>query len=89
MPQEYIDLQEFDYRPLGQLDDNIGVSIRMMGQIQKIREELPGLDCGSCGAPTCRALAEDVVKGVACVDDCIIRIKERLRVLEQKEEDAT
>ncbi len=89
VPNEYIDLQEFDYRPLGQLDDNIGVSIRMMGQIQKIREELPGLDCGSCGAPTCRALAEDVVKGVACVDDCIIRIKERLRALEQKEEDAT
>lgn len=89
VPNEYIDLQEFDYRPLGQLDDNIGVSIRMMGQIQKIREELPGLDCGSCGAPTCRALAEDVVKGNACVDDCIIRIKERLRALESKEEDAT
>ena len=89
VPCEYIDLQEFDYRPLGQLDDNIGVSIRMMGQIQKIREELPGLDCGSCGAPTCRALAEDVVKGTASVDDCIIRIKQRLRALERKEEDAT
>lgn len=88
VPEEYIDLQEFDYRPLGQLDDNIGVSIRMMGQIQKIREELPGLDCGSCGAPTCRALAEDVVKGGASVDDCIIRIKERLRALEQQKEDA-
>ena len=89
VPCEYIDLQEFDYRPLGQLDDNIGVSIRMMGQIQKIREGLPGLDCGSCGAPTCRALAEDVVKGTASVDDCIIRIKERLRALEGKEEDET
>ena len=89
MPEEYIDLQEFDYRPLGQLDDNIGVSIRMMGQIQKIREELPGLDCGSCGAPTCRALAEDVVKWQASMEDCIIRIKERLRALENKEEDAT
>ncbi|MBR3844272.1 MAG: 4Fe-4S dicluster domain-containing protein [Clostridia bacterium] len=89
VPEEYIDLQEFDYRPLGQLDDNIGVSIRMMGEIQKIREGLPGLDCGSCGAPTCRALAEDVVKGQASVDDCIIRIKERLRALEKREEDAT
>ena len=87
VPSEYIDLQEFDYRPLGQLDDNIGVSIRMMGQIQKIREELPGLDCGSCGAPTCRALAEDVVKGQASVEDCIIRIKQRLRALEGGKED--
>ena len=23
---------------------------------------LPGIDCGSCGAPTCRCHAEDVVK---------------------------
>ncbi len=88
VPEEDIHLQEFDYRALGQLDDNIGVSIRMMGQIQKIREELPGLDCGSCGAPTCRALAEDVVKGTASVEDCIIRIKQRLRALESQKEDA-
>ena len=26
-------------------------------------KRLPGLDCGSCGAPTCRALAEDIVRG--------------------------
>ena len=30
VPEEYIGIQDFDYRPLGQLDDNIGVSIRMM-----------------------------------------------------------
>lgn len=88
VPEEYIDRLNFDYRPLGQLDDNIGVSIRMMGEIQEIQQSLPGLDCGSCGAPTCRALAEDVVKGTAKVDDCIIRIKERLRELEQREEDS-
>jgi hypothetical protein len=87
VPDEFIGVNNFDYRPLGQLDDNIAVSIRMMSEIQKIYETLPGLDCGSCGAPTCRALAEDVVKGTAHVDDCIIKIKERLRQLEKQKED--
>ncbi|MBR6548679.1 MAG: 4Fe-4S binding protein [Clostridia bacterium] len=86
VPEDFIGKIDFDYRPLGQLDDNIQVSIRMMAEIQAIQKTLPGLDCGSCGAPTCRALAEDVVKGNARVDDCIIKIKERLRELEQKEE---
>lgn len=31
-------------------------------QMEEILAELPGLDCGSCGAPTCAALAEDVVR---------------------------
>jgi hypothetical protein len=86
VPEDYLGKMDFDYRPLGQLDDDIRVSIRMMAEIQAIQKTLPGLDCGSCGAPTCRALAEDVVKGNASVDDCIIKIKERLRELEQKEE---
>ena len=44
----------------------------MMSDIQAIREMLPDIDCGSCGAPTCAAFAEDVVRGDACVDDCTI-----------------
>lgn len=48
--------------PLARLSDNFSESMRMMNQIQQIREELPGYDCGACGAPTCRAFAEDQVK---------------------------
>jgi hypothetical protein len=87
VPEDYLGRIDFESRPLGQLDDNIAVSIRMMSEIQAIQKTLPGLDCGSCGAPTCRALAEDVVKGNASVDDCIIKIKERLRELEQQKEE--
>ncbi len=87
VPEDYLGRIDFESRPLGQLDDNIAVSIRMMSEIQAIQKTLPGLDCGSCGAPTCRALAEDVVKGTASVDDCIIKIKERLRELEQQKEE--
>ena len=43
----------------------------MMGMVEELAEQLPGLDCGSCGAPTCRALAEDIVRGEASRNDCI------------------
>ncbi len=61
------------YKPISRLSNNIGESMRMMADIQRLREELPGTDCGSCGAPTCRAFAEDVVKGQASLDACVIR----------------
>lgn len=62
-----------DYKPMTRLSDNIGESMKMMADIQKLREQLPGTDCGACGAPNCRALAEDVIKGERSVDACIIK----------------
>jgi Na+-translocating ferredoxin:NAD+ oxidoreductase RNF subunit RnfB len=32
---------------------------------------LPGFDCGACGAPECRYLAEDIVKGKATISHCV------------------
>ena len=69
------------YRPIQRLSDNFGESLRMMSDIQKLRAELPGIDCGACGAPNCRAFAEDVVRGNADRDGCVV---ERQRRLEQK-----
>ena len=57
-----------------------------MSDIQKMRELLPDLDCGSCGAPTCQAFAEDIVNGKAVVDDCIVRMRERIQKLCKKED---
>ena len=61
------------YRPISRLGNTLAESMRMMADIQKIRATLPGIDCGSCGAPTCRAFAEDVVKNNASLDDCKIK----------------
>ncbi len=72
------------YKPISRLSNNIGESMRMMADIQRLRDELPGTDCGSCGAPTCRAFAEDVVKGQAEVEACVIR-KARLNCSDKKE----
>ena len=43
--------------------------------------QLPGLDCGSCGAPTCAALAEDVVRGKAAVNDCTVLMRRRMEAV--------
>ena len=62
-----------DYVPVSRLSNSIGESMRMMADIQNLKEQLPGIDCGSCGAPNCRAFAEDVIKGLCKVDACVIK----------------
>lgn len=61
------------------LSDDIVEAMEMMDRMEKITEGLPGLDCGSCGAPTCRALAEDIVKGKAKETDCIHKLKAKIQ----------
>lgn len=51
------------YTPISRLSENFSESMRMMAKIEKIRNILPGIDCGACGSPTCRAFAEDLVRG--------------------------
>lgn len=67
------------YHPISRLSDNMAESMRMLADIQSLRDDLPGIDCGSCGAPTCRAFAEDIVKGLADPDDCVIRFKSAIK----------
>jgi Na+-translocating ferredoxin:NAD+ oxidoreductase RNF subunit RnfB len=33
---------------------------------------LPDIDCGACGAPSCEALADDIVCNRASLDHCVI-----------------
>ena len=78
IPDEYLYDDIPTYRPISMLGKNLGESMRMMADIQKLKEDLPGIDCGSCGAPTCRAFAEDVVKGNATNDQCVVMMKKKL-----------
>ncbi|MBQ6466359.1 MAG: 4Fe-4S binding protein [Clostridia bacterium] len=68
-----------NYKPLNRLSDNIAESMRLMAKIKALRSELPGIDCGSCGAPSCRAFAEDIVKGKADQNDCIIAYRDIIK----------
>ncbi len=78
LPSDVVWDTEVSYSPVMRLDTNRAAAIKKLAQIQEIREGLCDLDCGSCGAPTCQALAEDIVKGEASPDDCIIRLRQKL-----------
>lgn len=61
------------------LDPDISKALEKMEQISQMKSYFPQIDCGLCGAPTCNALATDIVCGNACKDDCVFvqRYKER------------
>ena len=60
------------------LDNNLVVAMQKMEKLNEIYETLPKLDCGSCGAPSCRALSEDIVRGFATETDCIFKFREKV-----------
>jgi Na+-translocating ferredoxin:NAD+ oxidoreductase RNF subunit RnfB/anti-sigma regulatory factor (Ser/Thr protein kinase) len=65
------------------LDADMNRAIEKLGRLQAIIESLPGRDCGACGAPTCAALAEDVVMQRAEISLCpYIRTADNLEVSE-------
>ena len=55
----------FKARPGIRLDADMAVAIRKLADLDTETRALPGRDCGVCGAPTCAALAEDIVMGRA------------------------
>lgn len=69
------------YRDVLHLDKDFAVAMQKMEQIAKIYEHLPQIDCGSCGAPTCKCLAEDIVQGTARETDCIHKMREQFSKL--------
>jgi Na+-translocating ferredoxin:NAD+ oxidoreductase RNF subunit RnfB len=71
-------------RKIWQLDDDTTRAMEKLLLLQETEKELPGLDCGSCGSPSCRTLAEDVVRGRASINDCIFNLRERVRRLAEE-----
>ncbi len=67
-----------EHTPVWQLDNDIKTAMEKYQAIELLLARLPGLDCSSCGAPSCRALAEDVVLGFAQEEDCIFHMRERM-----------
>lgn len=70
---------ELEFSNVMTLSADLSEAMRMMVEIDNIEEELPGLDCGACGAPTCRAFAEDVVKGACRKTDCVFVYRKQMQ----------
>jgi hypothetical protein len=73
--------QPVEARPALRLDADMGKAMEVMERMEDLVITLPGLDCGSCGAPSCRAFAEDVARNDAVITDCILKLRERYQDL--------
>ena len=78
IPENAFWKNKIEYLPVYRLGDTPKESMELLQKIDELAEALPGLDCGSCGAPSCRALAEDIIRGVAGERDCIHLLKRYL-----------
>ena len=72
IPQEAFFNKIEEFAPERRLGSSMAESMRMMSDIQRLKNMLPGIDCGACGAPTCRAHAEDIVRAGGQEPDCPI-----------------
>ena len=79
IPDKYFHEKKVEYNPYSSLSSDRKTAMRMMQDIEELTQKLPGLDCGSCGAPTCMAFAEDVVKKETSPDECTVILKRILR----------
>lgn len=70
-----------EYEPVFNLGETVAESFKRLAKAEKLYEHFPGLDCGSCGAPTCKAFAEDVVRGLAEENECIHIMREYMHKL--------
>ena len=88
-PEDFLWTQKVSYEPVYTLGANLFESMEKIMESQQILSGLPGLDCGSCGSPTCKALAEDIVKGVDCAkpEDCIYLMREQWEQHSRKKEE--
>lgn len=76
--------QELKPQPVYQLDKDYAKALKLMEHMEYLAQGLPGIDCGSCGAPTCKALAEDIVRGKGKETDCIFKQREKIRSLTEE-----
>ncbi|WP_319757989.1 [Fe-Fe] hydrogenase large subunit C-terminal domain-containing protein [uncultured Sphaerochaeta sp.] len=54
------------------LDTDRSRALYKLQKVTDILKVLPGIDCGLCGSPTCKSLAEDIAKGQASLKQCVV-----------------
>lgn len=62
--------EKINPRPQYLLSENMDIAAKIFQEINMIYDILPKLDCGSCGAPSCKSFAEDVVLNKVKLSDC-------------------
>lgn len=78
------DTKEITPRPRLPLSDNVSDAMAKLQQMKEIYNGLPHIDCGSCGRPSCQAMAEEIVRGHGSAMDCIFKLREGIATLANK-----
>jgi ArsR family metal-binding transcriptional regulator len=60
------DLEERNWFSKKELSRNL----ERQSRVEEILSRLPRRECGVCGCPDCRTFAEDVVDGLASLEEC-------------------
>ncbi len=63
------------------LGEDVSAALKKMEAVEALFAKLPLTDCGSCGAPTCYALAEDVIRGDSNEEDCVFLLRKKVHTL--------
>jgi len=66
-----IELPKIQPRSILKLDNNMLEAMKKMNTIRDLMKILPQVDCGMCGSPGCRTMAEDIAQGYSQPDHCI------------------
>jgi Na+-translocating ferredoxin:NAD+ oxidoreductase RNF subunit RnfB len=78
--EHFFDLEEhLKARPVRPLGRDLSESAALKREEERVLARLPRKDCAACGAPGCAAHAEDVVRGLAVIDECVFVRIERLQ----------
>lgn len=70
-----IEIGKIKPRSIMKLDNDMETAMLKIKKMNAVLSCLPKVDCGLCGAPNCRALAEDIAQQKAEIEDCIFILK--------------
>ena len=68
---DMVHMEKVEPRSMVKYDKNIEEALKKMERARMLKDMLPDIDCGACGAPSCEALAEDVVREGADINSCL------------------
>ena len=63
------------------LSSDLSEAMSRLKQMKAVFAELPHIDCGACGRPSCKAMAEDVAREQGEITDCIFKLREDISSL--------
>ncbi|HRU85042.1 MAG: [Fe-Fe] hydrogenase large subunit C-terminal domain-containing protein [Christensenellales bacterium] len=82
----YLWEQEPDFKDVFRLDESRVSAMDKLLEMEKTLGTLPLVDCGMCGAPSCRAFAEDKANGIVPADYDCPRLNEKTEKSEESAE---